>query len=423
MTSARWTSPFASRPTALAGMSPGTTSKTTKWTPSPPYTTSSASPPSPPWTTPSATSSSSIVSTPPPPPRLRAAAANRSSLTSSRPASASNPAPPSSNTNERLLPRIPALILPRPKRSFALSSRQAHRPSPWAVEKPTSVEQPMPQTQDEAHATGSKLSKPEYLAPAPSILLDIVRFLAALTVAIGHLSQSYFTTGWPPILMNFAEGSVSVFFILSGFMIRYITRVKYGDLRRYSVDRAARIYSVVLPALALHIVFGLIAAHFNYSYYYSNFGKISGRTTSHIHLIQTLLQHSWFRDALRIFGTLTMLSQSWFQDLVPLTNNPFWSLSYECVYYALFGIFLYLRGSRRVLGWAVLFLLIGPTVFLMFPIWLLGCAAYDAYEEGIRKPRSLLKLAAFSLLSIVGVHGSQAVVHHLHLYRFNISRV
>jgi peptidoglycan/LPS O-acetylase OafA/YrhL len=76
-----------------------------------------------------------------------------------------------------------------------------------------------------------------------------------------------------------------------------------------------------------------------------------------------------------------------------------------------------------VLGWAVLFLLIGPTVFLMFPIWLLGCAAYDAYEEGITKPSSLLKLVAFSLLTIAGVHGSQAAVHHLHLYRFNISRV
>jgi peptidoglycan/LPS O-acetylase OafA/YrhL len=285
------------------------------------------------------------------------------------------------------------------------------------------MEQTLSASPEQASIPDSRIRNPRFLAPGPSIILDIVRFLAALAVAVGHLSEGYFTTGWPPILMKFAVGSVSVFFILSGFMIRYITRVKYGDLRRYTVDRFARIYSVVLPALALTIVFGLIAAHFNYSYYYSNFGKISGRTTSHIHLIQTLLQHSWFRDALRIFGTLTMLSQSWFQDLVPLTNNPFWSLSYECVYYALFGIFLYLRGSRRVLGWAVLFLLIGPTVFLMFPIWLLGCAAYDAYEEGIRKPRSLLKLAAFSLLSIVGVHGSQAVVHHLHLYRFNISRV
>jgi peptidoglycan/LPS O-acetylase OafA/YrhL len=112
---------------------------------------------------------------------------------------------------------------------------------------------------------------------------------------------------------------------------------------------------VVLPRLALPIIFGLIAAHFNYSYYFSNFGKSSGRTTSHIRLVRSLPTQSWFCDGIRIFGTITMLLQSWFQDLAPLTNNPFWSLSYECVYYALFGIFLYLRGSRRVLGWAILF--------------------------------------------------------------------
>jgi peptidoglycan/LPS O-acetylase OafA/YrhL len=281
----------------------------------------------------------------------------------------------------------------------------------------------LPVSLEEAPISDSRVRNPQFLASGPSIILDIVRFLAALTVAVGHLSEGYFTTGWSPVLMNFAVGAVSVFFILSGFMIRYVTRVKYGDLRRYTVDRFARIYSVVLPALALTIVFGLLAAHFNYTYYYANFGKSSGRTTSHIHLLQSLLLQSWFRDGLRIFGTITMLSQSWFQDLVPLTNNPFWSLSYECVYYALFGIFLYLRGARQMLSWAVVFLLIGPTVFLMFPIWLLGAAAYDAYEEGVWKRSSILKLAGFSLLSIAGVHGSHAIVDRLHLHRFNINRV
>jgi peptidoglycan/LPS O-acetylase OafA/YrhL len=275
----------------------------------------------------------------------------------------------------------------------------------------------------DAPVPDSRVRNPRFLAPGPSILLDVVRFLAAVTVAVGHLSQGYFTTGWPPVLMKYAVGAVSVFFILSGFMIRYVTLVKYGDLRRYAVDRFARIYSVVLPTLAVTIIFGLCAAHFNYSYYYLNFGKSSGRITSHFHLIQALLLQSWFRDGIRLLGTVTMLSQSWFQDLVPLTNNPFWSLSYECVYYALFGIFLYLRGSRRMLWWAIVFLLIGPTVFLMFPIWLLGCAAYDAYEEGVWKRSSIIKLVGFSLLSIAGVHGSHAVVKHLHLHRFNINRV
>jgi peptidoglycan/LPS O-acetylase OafA/YrhL len=99
----------------------------------------------------------------------------------------------------------------------------------------------------EASIPDSRVRNPQFLAPSPSIILDVVRFLAALTVAVGHLSKGYFTTGWSPVLMKFAVGSVSVFFILSGFMIRYVTRVKYGDLRRYTVDRFARIYSVALP--------------------------------------------------------------------------------------------------------------------------------------------------------------------------------
>jgi peptidoglycan/LPS O-acetylase OafA/YrhL len=275
---------------------------------------------------------------------------------------------------------------------------------------------------DRAPVPEARILKPQSLAPGPSIILNVVRFLAALTVAIGHLSGSLFATGWSPVLMDFAIGAVSVFFILSGFTIRYVTVVKYGDLRRYTADRFARIYSVVLPALAVTIVFQIATAHFNYAYYHANFGNV-GHTTSRIPLVQALLSQTWLRDVVRYLCTLTMLSESWFQDAVPLFNSPFWSLSYECVYYALFGICLYLRGARRIVAWIIVFLLIGPTVFLMFPIWLLGCAAYDAYQNGIWKKNSLLKLSGFSLLSIAGVHGSQAVVEHFHLVWFNISRV
>src|ERR1700731_4878409 len=132
-------------------------------------------------------------------------------------------------------------------------------------------EQTMLQTEDRVLISGPRVRTPQYLTAGPSIILDIVRFLAALTVAIGHVSQGYFTTGWPPILMSFASGAVAVFFVLSGFMIRYITKVKYGDLRRYTVDRGARIYSVAIPAVALTILFDILSAHLNPLYYAGNF--------------------------------------------------------------------------------------------------------------------------------------------------------
>ncbi len=266
-------------------------------------------------------------------------------------------------------------------------------------------------------------TRPRNLAAGPSIILDAVRFLAALTVAVGHVSQSYFTTGWPPILMNFAEGAVSVFFVLSGFMIRYITRFKYGDVRQYTVDRAARIYSVALPALGLTIVFDTLSSHFNHAYYQLNFGEPPRPAWSHLFLIGNLLAQNWVRGLGRVALSLAMLSQSWFRNSSPLSNSPFWSLSYECVYYALFGIAVYFKGARRIVGWLIVFLLIGPTVFLMFPLWLLGCAAYDAYEDGALKPGSLGKLALTSLLSVAGVHGGRALVGHFHAQWFFLVRV
>jgi peptidoglycan/LPS O-acetylase OafA/YrhL len=280
----------------------------------------------------------------------------------------------------------------------------------------------MPQIQHEAQAADSRVRNPHVLAPAPSILLDIVRFLAALTVIIGHLSQGYFTTGWPPVLMYFAEGAVAVFFILSGFMIRYITRVKYGDLRRYAVDRVARIYSVVLPAIALTILFDLLSSHFNPAFYAVNFGVSPGHGAFNLPLVHTALSLTW-SHVVRIALSLAMLSQAWFKDSSPLSNSPFWSLSYECVYYALFGIAIYLRGKKRVAAIILVFLLIGPTIFLMFPLWLLGCVAYDVYQDGSLKRSSIIKLASLSLLSVAGLRGSRALVEHFHANWFYIGRL
>ena len=69
----------------------------------------------------------------------------------------------------------------------------------------------------------------------------------------------------------------------------------------------------------------------------------------------------------------------WGYGSPPLSNGPFWSLSFECVYYALYGLWIY---APRTRWWAVplLLLLTGPAIALLFPIWLLGVGLYDGYE-------------------------------------------
>ena len=91
----------ASRPIIPAGSSPGTKSKTTRWTPSPPCTISSASPHSPPWTIPSATSSSSTASTLPLPANPSRTAANQTRPVCFAPPSAGQPRRPRSSTERR----------------------------------------------------------------------------------------------------------------------------------------------------------------------------------------------------------------------------------------------------------------------------------------------------------------------------------
>src|ERR1700676_5362002 len=55
-----------------------------------------------------------------------------------------------------------------------------------------------------------------------SLLFDVVRFLAALIVAVAHLTHKFFSYD-ALNLMPEAGMAVGVFFVLSGFFMRYIT--------------------------------------------------------------------------------------------------------------------------------------------------------------------------------------------------------
>ena len=44
-----------------------------------------------------------------------------------------------------------------------------------------------------------------------------------------------------------------VFFVLSGFVIAYVSEQKEHTLREYSISRLARLWSVAVPALILTI--------------------------------------------------------------------------------------------------------------------------------------------------------------------------
>lgn len=93
---------------------------------------------------------------------------------------------------------------------------------------------------------------------------------------------------------------------------------------------------------------------------------------------------------------------------IPGTNGPFWSLTYEVVYYFGFGIAAFLKGRQRVALMLVLALVAGPRILLLAPIWLMGVGVHHAIKW--RRPPVALALVLFaaslSLLIWLGLPGT-----------------
>jgi peptidoglycan/LPS O-acetylase OafA/YrhL len=222
------------------------------------------------------------------------------------------------------------------------------------------------------------------LPAASSLLLDVVRFGAAVMVAVGHITQWHFSVGWPDLTTHAVE-SVAIFFVLSGFVIRYVTRLKYYRIGEYWIDRASRIYSVVLPAVVFTMFADWVAMRTNPVWFLVHWGRFMNHPVS------------------RLVHNLLFTSQFWSRSATLFSNGPFWSLSYECLYYAIYGCAFYLRGAVRWIAALGLIALGGPHIALLFPLWVLGCVLYEVYSLLSRRTitwRTHLAFAAVGALCV-----------------------
>ena len=221
-----------------------------------------------------------------------------------------------------------------------------------------------------------------HLGRNTSVLLDIVRFFAAAVVAITHLST--FVQSKPLLPEESANAAVCIFFVLSGFVIRYVTVTRETDAAEYWIDRASRIYSVVAPALALTVLFEGAAFLFNPAVYH-------GFAQSYV----------WTQVPGQLLTNVTFTSGYWGYGAAPLSNLPFWSLTYECVYYVLYGLIRYTTRLRWFLVPAIL-LLVGPSIALLFLVWCMGVLLFETYSRlsETRRGPGIAFLAAISGISI-----------------------
>lgn len=196
------------------------------------------------------------------------------------------------------------------------------------------------------------------MQPATSLYLDAVRFLAATAVFLSHASYAKWTGGFLWQLQPLGPRAVDIFFVLSGFVIAYVTDGREADAKTYASSRAARIYSVAIPALILTAVLNVIGQSIDPAPY------VSANRPGHSLSIESFL------------ASVTFTSEIWNLHLVFGTNEPYWSLGFEIWYYVIFGLFVFLPGRWGWVGAIAALAVAGPKVAILFPLWLLGVGCY-----------------------------------------------
>jgi peptidoglycan/LPS O-acetylase OafA/YrhL len=222
-----------------------------------------------------------------------------------------------------------------------------------------------------------------------SIYLNAVRFGAAMVVFLGHLAGHRFTYGflWPIAMLK--DQAVMIFFILSGFVIAYVTDDHERDLRTYAINRAARIYSVALPALVVAFILDQIGMRIRPDLYSQDWGFSD--------------KNVWLQYLLNFF----FLGRIWFNQIEPGSVKPYWSLGYEVWYYIIFASFFFLRGKNRIILGLLACFVAGPNILEYMPVWLLGFLTYRfSKSRTMPQPLSIgiIAATAVALIAYLGIH-------------------
>jgi peptidoglycan/LPS O-acetylase OafA/YrhL len=238
----------------------------------------------------------------------------------------------------------------------------------------------------------SRLTRPGYYP-----VLDAMRFVLALWVAVGHYKMipvfgdpaagtgfwHMFKHAWSTVV--FGTPAVVVFFVISGFCIHLpFQGAARIDVVRYYLRRYTRI---LIPVAAALVVYRFMGSH------------------------------------LTLRGGASIL---W--------NSPLWSLACEEIYYALYPL---LRWGRNKAGWRMVmpvsFLVavalaathpsadgwqvFGPfsTAMILLPVWLLGCLLAEQAEKLSEADRHL-SIWFWRFLAWLGCWSAEMLHFKAHIY-------
>jgi peptidoglycan/LPS O-acetylase OafA/YrhL len=181
--------------------------------------------------------------------------------------------------------------------------------------------------------------------------------------------------------------AVLAFFVLSGFVIAWMSETRERSLEEYGLSRVARLYSVTIPAFILTAALDSICKAVDPRLYGPQWGHSA--------------DHPVFDYAL----SAVFLGESWTTRVLPGFNVPYWSLNYEAWYYVLFAAVIFLRGPPRIAAVIAAALLAGPRILFLLPVWLMGVAAWRWRAElpgQLGRPLVVVCLAVFIALEALG---------------------
>jgi len=222
--------------------------------------------------------------------------------------------------------------------------------------------------------------------PSMSIYLEAARFVATMIVLLGHGKIFYRPLADFCDLTNPGRDAVIIFFVLSGFVISWCGTARDRTVAQFAVNRAARVYSVAVPAVMLSLLASAVISH------------ATGQPLDY------QLRKLWLY--LPIY--LSFVGSLWTLNEVPPNNFPYWSLNFEVWYYVLFAAALYARGRWRWLLVALVLLVMGPGIIALLPLWLAGSLLYfQQHRITLSRMASRLlvygSLAGYVLVKILGV--------------------
>jgi peptidoglycan/LPS O-acetylase OafA/YrhL len=234
-----------------------------------------------------------------------------------------------------------------------------------------------------------------------SLNLDLLRILSAFYVFIFHVSSMKLGDEYVFSTSSFRESLgleylpahyfVIVFFVLSGFLITMSASRENVTLKSFLIARLGRLYSVLIPALFVSLLVTFILIH---GHYYSS--KLIQNNTNQV---------------TRFFLNIAFLTQSWTLNATPPLNNPFWSVSYEFMYYLILASFLIIKGNIKYLWILMVVLIAGPKVMLLFPCWFVGSLLYFlVLRKKVLGPKLSFVLFIISSLIFISIVASVVTV-------------